>query len=259
VLLFGFAAAFQPLWLMVVGGNVTGFLLGLFVSATAAVLADRPVRTGAGLALLAVKPHLFTVAGPALLAATGSRDRLRLITSAAATGLALVGMTLPFGPGLIREWLGSAFDLQVSTGSNATAWTLGRVLPGGALVGPLFVAAAVAALVAWWRTGEQPAVTRIAAAVAVSVFVAPHGWSYDQLLLLVPLAAILGHAAALRGARRAIALTAAAVITGLVPWLLYAVAFQRAGEEWGATTPILFFGLLVLMERWAHERSARET
>lgn len=256
VLLFGLAAAFQPLWIMVGGGNMTGFLLGLFVAATASLLGGAPMRAGLPLGLLAVKPHPFAVAGPALLAVAHPRRRASLIASAGATGLALCAITLPFGRGLIGEWLSSALDLQATTGSNATAWTLGRVLPGGPLVGLLCVVAALAALALWWRKRERRATALVAAAVTVSVFVAPHGWGYDQLLLLVPLAVIVGATAVLRGSRRAIALALTALVAGLLPWALYALAFRRESEEWSAATPVLFFALLVLTERWS--RQARE-
>jgi hypothetical protein len=251
ILLVGFALAFQPLWLMVGGGNLTGFLLGLLVAGTAAVLGRRPGLAGSALAMLAVKLHPFTVAGPALLAVASPRDRGKLATAAVATGIVLVAITVPFGPGLTGEWLRSALDLQATTGSNATAWTLGRVLPGGALMGPLCVVASLAALVVWWRSAEHARMTLIAAAVAISVFAAPHGWSYDQLLLLVPLAVIVRATGALSGPRRAIALGLSAFAAGLLPWALYAIAIASGGEAWSAVTPALFFGLIILTERWS--------
>jgi hypothetical protein len=253
VLLFGLAAAFQPLWLLVAGGNVTGLTFGFLVAATASVLAGAATRAGLAASLLAVKPHPFAVAAPALLAVARPPDRVGLIAVTGATGIALVAITLPFGPGLIGEWVSSTLELQATAGSNAAAWTLGRVLPGGPLVGPLCVAGALLALTLWWRMRDRPAIARVAAAVAVSVFVAPHGWSYDQLLLLVPLAVIVADTSALRGGRRSIALALTALVSGVLPWMLYALAFRRESEEWSAITPALFFGLLVLVERWSRD------
>ena len=252
VLLFGLAVGFQPTWLLVGGGNLSGFLLGFFVASLAAVLAREPVRGGLALALIAVKPHPFVVAVPALIAARPG-GRWLLVRSALVTGLALLAITLPFGVGWISEWLASALALQQTTGSNATVWTIGRVAPGGPIVAPLLALGATVLLVVWWRRRDREPLTRIAGAVPVSLFLAPHGWSYDHLLLLVPLAVIVGGLAPLDAGRRGAGLVAVAVLAGVLPWALYAIALQRSGEEWSALLPLAFFGMLVLVERWRRE------
>ncbi len=247
LLLFGLTAGFQPLWLLVGGGNATGFLLGLYVASLVAALARRTWQAGTLLGLLAVKPHPLGVAVPALLLV--AHDRVRLVASAGAAVTALLLASLALDPAWLGKWLSSAVELQGTTGSNATVWTLGRVIPFP-FAAPLLAAGSLLALVAWWRTRPDPFV-RIAGAIPVSVFVAPHGWSYDQLLLVVTLAAILGRLAHVRGARRAIGLLLAALAAGPLPWLLYGAALARRGEEWSAITPLIFFGSLVLADRWA--------
>ncbi len=257
VLLFGLAAAFQPLWLIVGGGNVAGFLLGLFVAGLVATLARAPFPAGGAIGLLAVKPHPFGVAVPALLLAARPADRRAMLVAAAGTVVLLVAVTLPFGPSWTLAWLGAALDLQRTAGSNATVWTIGRVVPSAPLVAPVLAVGAVIALVIWWRAGPRPPSTLVAAAVAVSVFVAPHGWSYDQVLLLVPLAAILGELAKTSGPRRTLGLVLAAATSGPLPWALYAVALARGGEEPSALTPLAFFALLVLVSSWSGRGAAR--
>ena len=247
LLLFGFAAGSQPLWLLVGGGNLTGFLLGLFVASLAAALARRPLRAGIALGLLAVKPHPLGVAVLALLLV--ARDRVRLVVAAGIVVTALLVASLALDTAWVGKWLSAAFDLQGTTGSNATAWTIGRAIPLP-FAAPLLAAASLVALVAWWRSRPEPFL-RIAGAIPVSVFVAPHGWSYDHLFLFVTLAAILACLARVAGPRRLIGQVLTAAAAGPLPWLLYGTAIARHGEEWSAITPLIFFGLLVLADRWA--------
>ena len=242
-LLFGLAAAFQPLWLIVGGGNVTGFLLGLNVLALDAVLAH-PRVAGIALAALAVKPHPFVISASALIAI--ARARVTLVLAAALAAAVLVASTPPFGARLTSEWLTSALDLQGTAGSNATVWTLDRALPGGRALTVAVALASVVALVVWWRAARPVPAVAFAAAVAISLFVALHGWSYDQILLLIPLAAILSGVGRATGTRRIALLLVTAAVAVLLPWALYALAFTRGGEEWSAVTPLAFFALLAV-------------
>lgn len=247
VLLFGLAAGSQPLWLLVGGGNITGFLLGLFVASLAAALARRPLHAGIPLGLLAVKPHPLGVAIPALLLV--ARERIRLVATACIIVTGLFVASLLLDDSWIGKWLSSALDLQGSAGSNATIWTIGRVFPLP-FAGLLLAGASFVALLVWWRSRPEPFL-RIAGAIPISVSVAPHGWSYDHLFLFVTVAATLSRLAQVAGPRRVIGLALTMTAMGPLPWLLYGTASVRGGEEWSAITPLILFGLLVLADRWA--------
>ena len=249
VLLFGLAAGAQPLWLLVGGGNMTGFLFGLYVAALAATLRQRPVHAGLAIGLLALKPHPLGIAIPALLLV--ARDRFAIVAVAGAVVTALLAGSLALDPGWVGKWLAAAFDRLTTTGSNATVWTVGRVIPLP-FIAPVLAAASVAALALWWRSRSSPFL-RVAGAVPVSLFLAPHGWSYDHLFLFVAYAAILGRLALIAGPRRLTALLLTAAAAGPLPWLLYGAASVRGGEEWSAVSPLVAFGLLVLADRWAAE------
>lgn len=249
VLLFGFAAGAQPLWLHVGGGNMTGFLFGLYVAALAATLRQRPVRAGIAFGLLALKPHPLGIAVPALLLV--ARGRAATVAAAGIVVAALLAGSLALDAGWVGSWLAAAFDLQRTTGSNATVWTIGRVIPLP-FIAPVLAASSLVALAAWWRSRSAP-LLRIAGAVPVSLFVAPHGWSYDHLFLFVTYAAILGRLALIAGRRRLVALMLTAAAAAPLPWLLYGAATVRGGEEWSAVIPLAAFGLLVLADRWAAE------
>lgn len=244
VVLYGLTVGFQPVWLIAGGGNVTGLVLAAFVAAIA-WHARHPVAAGAALALVSLKPHPLVLGAPALLLLAPRACGVRMLAAAAVVFSTLVAITLPFGVGWIPSWLDAAVARQlVPTGSNSTVWTIGRVLPGGAAVAVALAVGALAALAAWWarRAGPQE---RVAAAVAVSLFIAPHGWSYDQVLLLIPLAATLA-ASSRMAQHRQLALGSVALVFGVAPWLLYALAYQRGGEEWSALTPLAAFALLAL-------------
>jgi hypothetical protein len=243
--LYGLAASFQPVWLIAGGGNATGFVLAAFVAALA-LAPRRPRAAGAALALVALKPHPLFLGVPALIGATGGPGRARLVAAAAAVFALLLVVTVPLGPDWPAKWADAAIARQLTpTGSNATVWTIGRVLPGAPLIAPLLAAAACAGFALWWRRGRPGPAVMVAGSVALSLFLTPHGWSYDHILLLIPLAATLAGVGSLEGARRLAALTAVAALTTLLPWILYAVAIARQGEEWSALTPLAFFATLV--------------
>lgn len=251
VVLYGLAAAFQPVWLIAGGGNVTGFVLAAFVAALA-LAARRPRAAGAALALVALKPHPLILGAPAFILATDRSGRARLIAAAAAVFAALLAVTVPFDPDWPGKWVDAALARQVTpTGSNATVWTIGRVLPGAPVIAPVLAATALAAFALWWRRARPAPAALVAGSVALSLFLTPHGWSYDHILLLIPLAAVLAGLGPLDGARRFAALALVALVTTVLPWGLYALALARQGEEWSALTPLAFFTLLAIATRIA--------
>lgn len=248
------AAGSQSLWLLIAGGNVSGLLFGAVGGTFIAAAAGRPFVAGAFFGLLAVKPHPFLFVGAAAMLAATVVERRRFVAGALATAGPLIAVSLAFRPAWLAEWLGAASGLQASNGSNATLWTVGRIL--GTTTGPTTgleaatiaaAAAVIGAIAAWalWARAVRPSLPlAIAAAAPISLAVAPHGWSYDQLVLLVPLAAIfaaVGTRPEPQRRRRVVSLT---VLAAAVPWSLYALAFRRGGEELSVLTPLLLFGAL---------------
>ena len=256
VVFLAVVVSFQPLWLLVVGGNVTGFLFAALGGAYLAALDRRIVRCGALLGLLVVKPHPFVFLAVAVLASAERAQRRALVLGALATAGPLVAVTLLLRPSWYAEWLRAALGLQAAPGSNATVWTIGRLI--GVEVPPLGGVVALAVVVAfgvWARRARPSLALAIAVAIPVSLAVAPHGWSYDQLHLLIPLAVLvdrLGRPASATGraARAALALGASAL-----PWLLYLLAFRRGGEELSVITPLAVSALLPVVLARAHQRS----
>ncbi|HEV2011282.1 MAG TPA: glycosyltransferase family 87 protein [Candidatus Limnocylindria bacterium] len=252
--------SFQPLWLLVVGGNVTGFLFAALGGAYLAALDRRFFRCGALLGLLVVKPHPFVFLAVAVLVCAERAERRALGLGALATAGPLVGVTLLLRPSWYAEWLPAALGLQAAPGSNATVWTIGRLIgieaPLLPLIGGVVALALIVAFGVWSRRTRRSLALAIAVAIPVSLAVPPHGWSYDQLQLLIPLAVLVdrigGGSPTRRAARAALVLGASAL-----PWLLYLVAFRRGGEELSVITSLAVFALLLfVLDRFRSEALA---
>lgn len=250
LLLTAIALGFQPLWLLPGSGNVTGFLFGAFAGAVGMTLRGRPLAAGAFLAVCTVKAQSLLVAVIVLVLVTPPRDRLRLLGGSALIGLPLLAAAFALQPGWLAGWLEAAAALQRTQFSNATGWTIDRIVPGTPVAAaPIAVAAAVGVLGAWvWRNRPTPA-WAIAAAIPVSVFAAPHGWTYEQLYLLISAAVVIGAVADAARRTRALVLGALAVAFGPIPWVLYVWDLSRNGEEPSAAVPLLVFGVVLLAHR----------
>lgn len=250
LVLLGIALAMQPTWLLVGGGNVTGLLFAAFGGALLAQLSGRPLLAGALLGLLVTKPMAFAVAAP-VVALASHQDRARALGGAGLSAGALVVASFLLRPGWLEAWVGNATALQTSAGSNATGWTVGRaaapLLPTW-LVSAVTIVAALGALVAWWRIRRPGLALLAAGAIPVSLYVAPHGWSYDQLHLLITYGVTVERLASFGDRERAIGLAALAVVAVVVPWLLYAVAVETGQEDHAALVPLLAFALLVAID-----------
>lgn len=215
----------QPAFVAFYNGQWSFVLLGL-VCIAVLLLHRRPALAGvAGAAAILVKPQLFLIALPAL-----ARDAPR---RSALAGLALVAaaivLSLALAPGWPQEYLRHVLQARLPDRPRAT--TLPTALfdligpPGLWLAAAALVALALASLA--FRRGDA----RLAVALAVSLAFAPYAWSYDQLVLLVPL--ILGCGVLLRTSRaRALALVTAG--TGLllvVAAVLHGVFAEPRGSE----------------------------
>ncbi len=253
LVLAGIALGSQPLWLLAGNGNVTGFLFGAL--AGAAALGAHPLRAGALLGTLALKPQSVALAALALLAGAAPRARWRIVLGGAVVVVGLVALSFAVRPAWITGWLRSLAMLQGSSGSNATLWTLGRAagIPALSVMAPI---ALLSALALWVRIRRPEPWVLFGAAVPVSVAVSPHGWSYDQLYLLITVAVVLELLARLPPRGRLVGLGALAMAIGPLPWLLYLAAFVRQSEDWSALVPVLAFTLVVLADRHRSETSA---
>jgi len=228
---------------------LTAFVVGqwsfLLVAANAALLLwiDRaPARAGVAALTMLAKPQLFLLHGLAVAWHALRRRRLSFLLVAGGAGLVLAAVAWALAP----QWW-SAYDTYArpnrladpprSAVLAAAAFdAIGR--PGIVLA----YAAIVVVVVVAFRFGTEGA--GLALWLVASLVAAPYSWSYDQLLLIVPLVVVAG-ALARRSAREAIVLVLAGTLFLLFgSGLLYALAIVRHRETFTGIVPILFFVLL---------------
>ena len=248
LVLAAITVGFQPVWLLPGNGNLTGFLFGAIAGAIGMTLRGRYFAAGAFLAVAAVKPQSLVLIAFALFIAARPPDRLRLLMGAAVVGLPFALVAFALQPSWLARWLASVAALQQTHFSNATGWTIDRVMPGTpAVAAPVAVVAALVIFGAWWWRARPAPVWAIAAAVPISVFVSAHGWTYEQLYLLIPATVVIAAVADAAPRMRTIVLVAVVLAFGLVPWVLYVWDLSRNGEEPSAAVPLLVFGVVLLV------------
>ena len=244
----------QPFWVLEVNGQLGGLLFGAI--ALELWLADRGQLGSAGavLATLAAKPQLFAIYLPARVArALVARDS-RYVIGALAAGLGLVIVSLALVPSWPAAWLSDMLGDRAGIHHRlATAWDLGG---GPALAGVIIlgVIASCALLV-----GRRPLALPDFAGLllAVSLFAAPYAWSYDFLALALPWGLTLANSSRARaGWQLRVGVVA---VASLLPWVLYAMAFQRGEESLSAIVPAATAVLLAASIRVAATRPSGGT
>ncbi|TMC75921.1 MAG: DUF2029 domain-containing protein [Chloroflexi bacterium] len=229
----------------------------LLMSATAAVVLA--VRAGharraafAALAFLA-KPQIFvwTALGLAIAAAFDQRYR-RFVRYAVVLGGAVVICTWLAFPEWFPAWLADIPPRR--TGRSAVLFsalgqvlgTPGRVLAVGVIIGGVALASAfVPGSDAW-----------LAVWLALSSAGAIYSWSYDQVLLFVPLTIACGVLVTHGRERtmRTLALGGAATLL-VVSLAFYAIGVIRHDETFSVAIPVAFF-IAIVWSLWPYRRSA---
>lgn len=242
--------ASQPFWLLLVGGQITGLLLGLAGLACAALVRDRQLLTGTLLGALILKPQLVMLTLPVTTLAAASAGRRRLVAGISGTVAVLIGGAFVHEPGWSGPWLAELGDrTQALTPHLATLWGLADDLFGSALWAiPLIVGCGIGAVFIVRDRVIGPA-TWLALLIPWSLAAAPHAWSYDHLLLVVPWAATLAYATRMRRRERTAILLALVGAASLLPWLLYAVAFARGRETLSAVIPVVSLCVVAIAAR----------
>jgi hypothetical protein len=215
----------QPLWLLIVSGQITGVMLGIvgLFGLFLARLKDAPA--GIALGLLVLKPQIGGAFG-ALVFLRSFRDRPRFALASLLTLGALAAVSLVVSPGWPLEWLGELGGRRLRVaGLLPTAWGLSVDLFGTQLVAPVLIAAVVLGFAA--------------VVLPISLFASPYAWSYDHLVLVFPWAFCIAAAWRVTDAARVALLIITALVAAILPWSLYGIAFARGLETLNAVVPAL--------------------
>jgi hypothetical protein len=257
---WGLAVGFAPITFVLISGQVTLLcLLGLggFVAASRA---GRPGLAGAAAALTAIKPHLLALFGLALLLdAVGNRFGRRAVLAGGAVLAAAVLTAMAANPAVVAQYVGAAAGPGSADHRGLAEYvhpTLGSYLRSAVApevfavqLAPLAVGV-VAVVVVWWRRGrawDWPG--SVPWLVLGSMLVSPYGaWSFDLILLLVPVLAVAARLAADPAAgataRRVAVGWYAAVTGGLFLCLLYAGIVVE--HHFVVVTPLVALGVIAV-------------
>jgi hypothetical protein len=226
----------------------------------------RPLLAGAVFgAACAVKPHLVLLLAPCWLGfhlwrwrTAGAPESRAFVLGVLGAVAGLCALATVLAPAWALDFLGAA-GAYISLTRVEYADVTNAVLPGGPAVQRLlapvlpaqppllsWIAASVigAGLIAWavagWRAPDDPAARGLSRTVIATVLIVPPAWETNAVLLLLPLALLLGRAARAGGPGPVLALCALSVLLSALDLPLYATQPWR-----NAPLMILAYVLLI--------------
>lgn len=237
-LLLVLVAFSQPFWLLLVSGQISGVMLALAGAVAWATIRGRDGVAGAALAGIALKPQVGALFVPLMLVRALATSRRRFVLSSLGVGALLFSISVAVAPRWPVEWADEVLIQRTRVITLLpTAWGLAADLTGAPMLGLVLVALMALAVWAIARSDAFRGLPFVGIALSLSLFAAPHLWSYDFLVLVVPWAVTLGLVGRAAGVARVLLLSGVVACASLLPWALYAVAFTRGGETLSAVIP----------------------
>ena len=245
----------HPARLNVLLGQWGFFLLAAMAGTIVLLRAGRPMSAAASAVLLLVKPQLFQLSAPALGAWAWLTGRRRFVPAVVILAGALALVSIVLLPQWPAAWLREMPAQRLFDPPKTT--TLATVLFG--VLGPLGTWVAAGAIVAGALVAlrfDLRSDAALAAWLALSSVAAPYTWSYDHILLLVPLVVGAG-VVAQQSRRAAVLLVVAGTLTLLVvATLLAVVAAARNLESFSAVVPLGFY-VMIVSALWPQRQASR--
>jgi hypothetical protein len=212
-LLLALGALIQPVFVLAGEGNIARFLVGILSFGLALLVSGSALAGGVVLGALVLKPQLFIVFGPAVLLFAAPSSRLRLVSGVVVTVATLVLISVVLRPSWIHAWIEQSIHVQGLYG-RANLW--GDL--GSGAVAWVVATASVIGLLGWWWVRRPPFLTATAAALALSLWLAPYANDYDQAVLLVCLGAYLAAIDGLPGRTRALLVVLFVATSSAASW-----------------------------------------
>jgi Glycosyltransferase family 87 len=229
------------------------FVLLAVLAMTVVAVRERLRWPLVGTFLLTVKPQLFVFALPAFARAAHARWGPRYLAVAAVPTVVAVAAGTAAFPGWLEAWRTKLFEQRLAVQPPTTlANGLGDLIgPSGVVLAAALVVLLIGAGLAFTPRGDP----FLAVWLAISATMPIYSWSYDHLLLIVPLVittAVVGR----RSHRGATAFAGAAFAFFLiVPMLLYVVADARHNESISILVPLaVSLGCIAVL--WPQRREA---
>lgn len=152
----------------------------------------RKFLAGIGLALTTIKPHLVIFTLPLLLFDFARRKQWKILFAFAGTLMVCALILFIFYPGwlnslwqLVTFGMGTSRETPTLTGLFVAAnqYTWGKwIWPFGFFL---------AVIIGWMREKGWSQRTVIDVSIMAGLFFSPVGWSYDQIMLLIPILSVL--------------------------------------------------------------------
>ncbi len=252
-LVFAIAVIFsQPFLLMLMGGQPSGMGLALVGLLCRSLRAQASVGTGLTLVALAFKPQVWALPMIVMIASDLRAHRTRTLMAAVGAGSLVALVSLLVLPEWPLQWVEGILNARVALiPVLPTAWGLAHDVLGDTAFGFPLVAAVSGAVAVLIRPLRLEAITGLALAIPLSLFVSPHVWSYDFLVLALPWAMLLSLTSRLTGSPRFVALVVFIGLSSVLPWLLFVWGNARGQETTSALIPALTALALAVMLRTA--------
>lgn len=211
-------------------------------------------RTRAGLAAVAMvtKPQLFVFAAWAMAATAFVRRQLAFAVSAGIGGSALVGLAWLAFP----DWLSGFLTYVAPARTSDPPRSVTVATPLAEWLGPsgLWLTLPIIAVVLIVALRFQPSSdTWLAVWLAASVALTTYSWSYDHIVLVVPVVLAMGAAQARRRAVTIGLLGFGALLVEAI--LLYQVAVVRGSQSLNVLVPFTIF-VVVVAGLWSQRKGS---
>jgi arabinofuranan 3-O-arabinosyltransferase len=197
--LLGGIVLFRPTLLTLIQGQVGGFFLLVLVWVTYLWHKGKWFSGGLLLGFLTLKPNLGLVILPLLTIWLLFQKQWRAIIGTLISGIVILFAGLLYNSSwIIQYWHVGNNKLTETIGRYPTIWELGALIGHNNPTARLIIGGATALLVLlgfFWTILRSQADRRplsvLALTVTVTLLVTPYSWTYDQLLLILPITMVV--------------------------------------------------------------------
>jgi hypothetical protein len=197
--LLGGIVLFRPTLLTLIQGQVGGFFLLVLVCVAYLWQKGKWFSGGLLLGLLALKPNLGLVILPLLTIWLLFQKQWRAIFGTLTSGIFILIVGLLYNSRwVIQYWQVGNNKLTETIGRYPTIWELGALIGNNNPTARLIIGGVIALLIllgfCWTilrpRADRRP-LSVLALTVTVALLVTPYSWTYDQLLLILPITMVI--------------------------------------------------------------------